>query len=106
MLSRASEKLVLVAQVMLASRQESIAMNAMTWSRSAAQPPKWSEKMATMGLAVPLTVALMSPGIAIANTTYTMKATAPEIVTARSMDLGAMRRGSVVSSARSAEFFL
>src|SRR3984885_12780943 len=103
MLSRASEKLVLVAQVMLASRQESIATKAMTCSRSAAQPPKWLEKMATIGLAVPLTVAFRSPGIAIANTAKTMKATAPEMVTARSMARGAMRRGSVVSSARSAE---
>lgn len=45
-----------------------MAMNAMTCSRSAANPPKWSEKIPTMGLPGPLTAWAIDPGMAIANT--------------------------------------
>src|SRR5271169_4849010 len=62
MLSRPSAKPVLVATVMLASRQEKMAMNATTWMASEPTVPKWTWKMWTTGLkVVELTVASRWP---------------------------------------------
>src|SRR5580692_2219217 len=104
MLSRPSAKPVLVATVMLASRQEKIEMNATTWMASEPPPPKCTWKRWTTGLkVVELTVVLMLPGIAMARMANTTKPAMPEIRQERIIALGAMPRGSVVSSARSAE---
>src|SRR5712692_9432104 len=88
---------------MLAIRADRNAMKATTTIRSATKLPKWYRNMKMIGDPVTPSAFLTPVGMAIEKIAKMTNPAAVEIQTVRNIAFGAVRRGSRVSSARSAD---
>lgn len=100
--SRDRAKTMRVATAMLAIRQAKIEANATTTIRSLANGPIWTSISRNTGLPGPSRNVPTEPGMAMPSSAKMTRPAAPDTATERSIARGAARRGSFVSSARSA----